>query len=240
MKPVHIVTDKENIAKTVLLPGDPLRAKYIAENFLENAKLINTVRNMFGYTGTYKGKKVTVFASGMGIPSASLYAYELFTFYDVEEIIRIGSAGAGNPEVMIGDIVLSTGCYSESTIAYEWGNYTEKFLRTDIKLNERIQQSAKELEKVLKVGPTYTIDVFDPYANLDHVYDACPIKNELMGSEMEGFGILHVARICGKRATVMFTIVDSKYTPEIEVTSEERETALTGMIEIALNAAIKE
>ncbi|MCR5483019.1 MAG: purine-nucleoside phosphorylase [Bacilli bacterium] len=240
MKPVHIVTDKENIAKTVLLPGDPLRAKYIAENFLENAKLINTVRNMFGYTGTYKGKKVTVFASGMGIPSASLYAYELFTFYDVKEIIRIGSAGAGNPEVMIGDIVLSTGCYSESTIAYEWGNYTEKFLRTDIKLNERIQQSAKELEKVLKVGPTYTIDVFDPYANLDHVYDACPIKNELMGSEMEGFGILHVARICGKRATVMFTIVDSKYTPEIEVTSEERETALTGMIEIALNAAIKE
>ena len=240
MKPVHIVTDKENIAKTVLLPGDPLRAKYIAENFLENAKLINTVRNMFGYTGTYKGKKITVFASGMGIPSASLYAYELFTFYDVEEIIRIGSAGAGNPEVMIGDIVLSTGCYSESTIAYEWGNYTEKFLRTDIKLNERIQQSAKELEKVLKIGPTYTIDVFDPYANLDHVYNACPIKNELMGSEMEGFGILHVARICGKRATVMFTIVDSKYTPEIEVTSEERETALTGMIEIALNAAIKE
>ena len=240
MKPVHIVTNKENIAKTVLLPGDPLRAKYIAENFLENAKLINTVRNMFGYTGTYKGKKITVFASGMGIPSASLYAYELFTFYDVEEIIRIGSAGAGNPEVMIGDIVLSTGCYSESTIAYEWGNYTEKFLRTDIKLNERIQQSAKELEKVLKVGPTYTIDVFDPYANLDHVYDACPIKNELMGSEMEGFGILHIARICGKRATVMFTIVDSKYTPEIEVTSEERETALTGMIEIALNAAIKE
>ena len=127
MKPVHIVTDKENIAKTVLLPGDPLRAKYITENFLEDAKLINTVRNMFGYTGTYKGKKVTVFASGMGIPSAALYAYELFTFYEVEEIIRIGSAGAGNPEVMIGDIILSTGCYSESTIAYEWGNYSENF-----------------------------------------------------------------------------------------------------------------
>ena len=240
MKPVHIVTDKENIAKTVLLPGDPLRAKYIAENFLEDAKLINTVRNMFGYTGTYKGKKITVFASGMGIPSASLYAYELFTFYDVEEIIRIGSAGAGNPEVMIGDIVLSTGCYSESTIAYEWGNYTEKFLRTDSTLNNKILESAKELNKIIKVGPTYTIDVFDPYANLDHVYNACPIKDELMGSEMEGFGILHVARICGKKATVMFTIVDSKYTPDIEVTSEERETALTGMIEIALNAALKD
>ena len=240
MKPVHIVTDKDNIAKTVLLPGDPLRAKYIAENFLEDAKLINTVRNMFGYTGTYKGKKVTVFASGMGIPSASLYAYELFNFYDVEEIIRIGSAGAGNPGVMIGDIVLSTGCYSESTIGYEWGGYTEKFLRTNSNLNERIKNSAEELHKIVKVGPTYTIDVFDPYANLDHVYNACPIKDELMGSEMEGFGILHVARLCGKKATVMFTIVDSKYTPDIEVTSEERETALTGMIEIALNAAIKE
>jgi purine-nucleoside phosphorylase len=240
MKPVHIVTDKENIAKTVLLPGDPLRAKYIAENFLEDAKLINTVRNMFGYTGTYKGKKVTVFASGMGIPSAALYAYELFTFYDVEEIIRIGSAGAGNPEVMIGDIILSTGCYSESTIAYEWGNYSEKFLRTDSKLNEKVQASAKELGKLIKIGPTYTIDVFDPYAELDHVYNKCPIKDQLMGSEMEGFGILHVARLCGKKATVMFTVVDSKYTPEVEVTSQERETALTDMIEIALNAAIKD
>lgn len=240
MKPVHIVTDKENIAKTVLLPGDPLRAKYIADNFLEDAKLINTVRNMFGYTGTYKGKRLTVIASGMGIPSAALYTYELFTFYDVEEIIRIGSAGAGNPDVMIGDIILSNGCYSESNIAYEWGNYSEKFLRTDASLNEKIKESAKELNKIIKEGPTYTIDVFDPYANLDHVYNACPIKDKLMGSEMEGFGILHVARICGKKATVMFTIVDSKYTPDIEITSEERETSLTGMIEIALNAAIKE
>ena len=240
MKPVHIVTEKENIAKTVLLPGDPLRAKYIAENFLEDAKLINTVRNMYGYTGTYKGKKITVMASGMGIPSASLYAYELFYFYDVDEIIRIGSAGALNKDVMIGDIIVSTGCYSESTIAYQWGQYTEKFLRTSSILNERIKEAAKELNKIVKEGPTYTIDVFDPYTNTDPVYDRCPIKNELMGSEMEGFGLLHVARICNKKATVMFTVVDSKFTPEIEVTPEERQTALTDMIEIALNAAIKE
>ena len=240
MKPVHIVTEKENIAKTVLFPGDPLRAKYIAENFLTDAKLINTVRNMYGFTGTYKGKKITVMASGMGIPSASLYAYELFTFYDVEEIIRIGSAGALNRDIMIGDIIVSSGCYSESTIAYEWGQYPEKFLRTSKQLNERIKEAGKELNKLVKEGPTYTIDVFDPYVNADHVYDKCPIKDELMGSEMEGFGLLHVARVCNKKATVMFTVVDSKFTPEIEVTAEERETALSDMIEIALNAAIKE
>lgn len=240
MKPVHIVTDKENIAKTVLFPGDPLRAKYIADNFLTDAKLINTIRNMYGYTGFYNGKKVTVMASGMGIPSASLYAYELYTFYDVEEIIRIGSAGACNKDIMIGDIVLSTGCYSESTIAYEWGNYKEKFLRTSEVLNDKIKNAAIECDKIIKEGPTYTIDVFDPYVNADHIYDACPIKNEILASEMEGFGLLHVARVCNKKAAIMITIVDSKFTPDIEVTPEERETALTGMIEIALKAVTKE
>ena len=239
MKPVHIVTEKENIAPTVLFPGDPLRAKYIAENFLENAKLINTVRNMFGYTGTYKGKRITVFSSGMGIPSAALYAYELYHFYDVEEIIRIGTAGSGNPNVLIGDIVVSTGCYSESTIAYEWGNYSEKFLRTSKKLNKKIENAAKKEGKIVKLGPTYTIDVFDPYTNVDHLYKACPIINEIMGFEMEGFGLQHVARICGKEATVMFTVVDSKYTPEIEVTAEERQTALNEMITLALDATLE-
>ena len=99
MNPIHIVTDKENIASLVLLPGDPLRAKYIAKHYLKGAKLINNVRNMFGYTGTYKGKRITVIGSGMGIPSASLYAYELYKFYDVKKIIRIGSAGALSPDV---------------------------------------------------------------------------------------------------------------------------------------------
>jgi purine-nucleoside phosphorylase len=141
---------------------------------------------------------------------------------------------------MIGDIVLSTGCYSESTIAYEWGNYKEKFLRTSEVLNDKIKNAAIECDKIIKEGPTYTIDVFDPYVNADHIYDACPIKNEILASEMEGFGLLHVARVCNKKATIMITIVDSKFTPDIEVTPEERETALTGMIEIALKAVTKE
>lgn len=239
MKPVHIVTEKENIAPTVLFPGDPLRAKYIAENFLEDAKLINTVRNMFGYTGTYKGKRVTVFASGMGIPSASLYAYELYHFYDVQEIIRIGTAGAGNPGVLIGDIVVSEGCYSESSIAYQWGNYSEKYLRTSAKLNDKIKRAAEKDGKAIKLGPTYTIDVFDLYTNVDHLHKACPIIDKIMGFEMEGFGLLHVARVCGKDATVMFTVVDSKYTPDIEVSVEDRETALNDMITIALDSTLE-
>ena len=106
MNPIHIVANKDDIAPLVLLPGDPLRAKYIADNYLENVKLVNSVRNMLGFTGTYKGKKITVIGSGMGIPSASLYAYELYEFYKVKKIIRIGSAGALSPDVHVRDIVL--------------------------------------------------------------------------------------------------------------------------------------
>ena len=116
MNPVHIVTDKKNIASRVLLPGDPLRAKYIAENYLENAELINTVRNMLGYTGYYKGKKVTVIGSGMGCASVCIYAYELYQIYNVKKIIRIGSAGAFNPNISVGDIVLGNYSFSFSNI----------------------------------------------------------------------------------------------------------------------------
>ena len=118
MNPIHIVTDKKNIASRVLLPGDPLRAKYIAENYLENAELINTVRNMLGYTGYYKGKKVTVIGSGMGCASVCIYAYELYQIYNVKKIIRIGSAGAFNPNISVGDIVfvdLKSNCLKNST-----------------------------------------------------------------------------------------------------------------------------
>ena len=126
MKPIHVVTAKGNIAENVIMPGDPLRAKYIAEKFLENPELINNVRNMLGYTGTYKGKRVTVIGSGMGIPSIGIYSYELFYFYDVKNIIRIGTAGALNPNIKIGDVVLSTGCYSESSFAYQYGKLYDK------------------------------------------------------------------------------------------------------------------
>lgn len=238
MEPVHIVTDKKNIAPLVLFPGDPLRAKYIAEKFLTNIKLVNKIRNMYAFTGYYKDKLVTVVGSGMGCPSASLYAYELFTFYGVEKIIRIGSAGANKENIKLMDTVLSTGAYSESSIAYQWGGYTDKFIESNNELNEIIKETAKEKNIDIHVGPTLTSDVFDVYASIDHIIDTCPIKDELLATEMEGFGIFHVARICKKQASMLITIVDSKFDTRI-VSPEMRETHLDNMIVLALESIIK-
>ncbi len=238
MEPVHIVTDKKNIAPLVLFPGDPLRAKYIAEKFLTNIKLVNKIRNMYAFTGYYKDKLVTVVGSGMGCPSASLYAYELFTFYGVEKIIRIGSAGANKENIKLMDTVLSTGAYSESSIAYQWGGYTDKFIKSNDELNEIIKETAKEQNIDIHVGPTLTSDVFDVYASIDHVINTCPIKDELLATEMEGFGIFHIARICKKQASMLITIVDSKFDTRI-VSPEMRETHLDNMIVLALESIIK-
>ncbi len=236
MKPIHVVTAKGNIAENVIMPGDPLRAKYIAEKFLENPVLINTVRNMFGYTGTYKGKKVTVMGSGMGIPSIGIYSYELYYFYDVKNIIRIGTAGALNPNVKIGDVVLSTGCYSESSFAFQYGKLYDKYIDSSINLNLKILKTAKDKNINVALGPTLTSDVFDVYVNIDHIFDRCPIVSELVACEMEGFGLLHVARMQQKEATVMMTVVDSKYDQENAMTPEQREKALDDMIELALDS----
>ena len=238
MEPVHIVTDKKNIAPLVLFPGDPLRAKYIAEKFLTNIKLVNKIRNMYAFTGYYKDKLVTVVGSGMGCPSASLYAYELFTFYGVEKIIRIGSAGANKENIKLMDTVLSTGAYSESSIAYQWGGYTDKFIKSNDELNEIIKKIAKEKNIDIHVGPTLTSDVFDVYASIDHVINTCPIKDELLATEMEGFGIFHIARICKKQASMLITIVDSKFDTRV-VSPEMRETHLDNMIVLALESIIK-
>ena len=238
MEPVHIVTDKKNIAPLVLFPGDPLRAKYIAEKFLTNIKLVNKIRNMYAFTGYYKDKLVTVVGSGMGCPSASLYAYELFTFYGVEKIIRIGSAGANKENIKLMDTVLSTGAYSESSIAYQWGGYTDKFIKSNNELNEIIKKTAKEQNIDIHVGPILTSDVFDVYASIDHVINTCPIKDELLATEMEGFGIFHVARICKKQASMLITIVDSKFDTRV-VSPEMRETHLDNMIVLALESIIK-
>ena len=232
----HNEAKKEDIAKTVLMPGDPLRAKFIAETFLEDYKLVNTVRNIFAYTGTYKGKKVTVMGSGMGIPSIGIYSYELYYFYDVKNIIRIGTAGALNPNVKIGDVVLSTGCYSESSFAFQYGKLYDKYIDSSIDLNLKILKTAKDKNINVALGPTLTSDVFDVYVNIDHIFERCPIVSELVACEMEGFGLLHVARMQQKEATVMMTVVDSKYDQENAMTPEQREKALDDMIELALES----
>jgi len=224
MEPLHIVTEKENIAPRVLFPGDPLRAQYIAEKFLVDARLVNKVRNMYAFTGYYKDTLVTVMGHGMGCPSIGLYAYELFHFYGVEKIIRIGSSGAFRPDIKKLDICLSTGSYSESSL----------------ELNKVILGVAEEIGIPIKVGPTLTSDTFDPYHPIDHIISVCPIKNELTAIEMEGFALMHVAKTEGKKATMLATVVDSQFEPENIITPEMRENNLDKMIYLALEAIIKD
>lgn len=239
MEPVHIVTEKENIAPIVLLPGDPLRAKYIAEKFLTDAVLVNTIRNMFAYTGYYKGKRITVMGSGMGMPSMGIYSYELYKFYDVEKIIRIGSAGSVHPNAKILDVVLSTGSYSNSSFDDTLLKRDESFVKSSEVLNQVIIDTAKEMNIEIKMGPTFTSDVFDVYVDISEIIDACPIKDELQCVEMEGFALMHIAKYCGKEASMLATIVDSKYQPDVVVSPEDRETSLDKMITLALNSIIK-
>lgn len=239
MNPVHIVTEKDNIANIVLLPGDPLRAKYIAENFLTDYKLVNTIRNMFAYTGYYKGKKITVMGSGMGCPSVGIYAYELYKFYDVDKIIRIGSSGSNKEDVKILDVVLSKGCYSESAFALHWNNSKDKYIESSDSLNQLVLKTAKEMNINVKFGPTFTSDVFDVYAPIYHLLENCPIKDELMCTEMEGYALMFIAKICEKEATMMTTVVDSKFQPGIVVSPENRESSLNEMITLALESIIK-
>lgn len=238
MEPIHLVTDKENIADIVLLPGDPLRAKYIAENFLEDAVLVNTIRNMFAYTGTYKGKRITVMGSGMGMPSMGIYAYELYHIYDVKKIIRIGTAGSNNPKIKIGDVVLATGAYTVSNFAFSYSNEERHFEKASAELINTIEETSKDLNINIIKGPIITSDIFDVYINGDHIKEACPIWNEILAKEMESFALFHVARKENKEADSLISIVDSEYDDNM-ITPEDRETKLNKMITLALESIIK-
>lgn len=237
--PIHIKVDNNSdIAKLVLMPGDPLRAKYIAENFLENAKLVTSVRNMFGFTGTYKGKKVTVMGSGMGMPSMGIYSFELFHFFDVDKIIRIGTCGVVSPEVKVPEIILADLIYSESNYAYAFDGYTKNTVTANKKLNKDIRLTAKELGTKIHEGAMLTTDVFGPYVDVDKILDRVPSYINLLGEEMEGFALLHTANYFGKQASVMATAVDSKYSDTV-LSIEDREKSLNDMITLALESIIK-
>jgi len=237
--PIHIkVENNSDIAKLVLMPGDPLRAKYIAENFLEDAKMVTSVRNMFGFTGTYKGKKVTVMGSGMGMPSMGIYSFELFHFFDVDKIIRIGTCGVVSPEVKVPEIILANLIYSESNYAYAFDGYTKNTVEANKKLNREIRLTAKELGTKIHEGAMLTTDVFGPYVDVDKILDRVPSYINLLGEEMEGFALLHTANYFGKQAAVMATAVDSKYS-ETVLSIEDREKSLNDMITLALESIIK-
>lgn len=234
----HIESKKEDIAPIVLMPGDPLRAKYIAENFLTDYKLINKVRNMFGYTGYYKGKRVTVFASGMGIPSIGIYSFELFKFYDVEKIIRIGTSGTFSKEMRVSDVVLSKGSYCKSSFDKLLDNNDIDYIESTEELNNKIIETAKEKNINIKYGKTITSDVFDLYCdNKDDFRANFPQDEEFLAVEMEAFGLFYIAHKLGKEAACLMTIVDSLFDKK-SLTSEEREKSLNDMITLALDSIL--
>lgn len=236
---IHCSANKEDIKKTVLMPGDPLRAKYIAENFLENARLVNTVRNMLAYTGTYKGKEITVFSSGMGMASMGIYCYELYKFYDVENIIRIGSCGAYTEDLNIFDTLLVNNAYTEGNFAYEWNSKDCHLAESNFSLNKVIEETANEINIPYVKGNTLCSECFDPYLDdVQTLLDRLPKDLNILGAEMEAFSLFYMAKYLNKKASCLLTVVDSICKKQ-EITSEEREKSLNSMITLALESAIK-
>ena len=236
---IHCNAKKEDITKTVLMPGDPLRAKYIAENFLENARLVNTVRNMLAYTGTYKGKEITVFSHGMGMASMGIYCYELYKFYDVENIIRIGSCGAYSEDLNIFDTILVDKSYTEGNFAYEWNEKDCHLIESSEFLNEIIESTAKEINIPYIKGNTLCSDCFDGYLeSIPNLIKRFPKELNIIGAEMEAFALFYMAHYLCRQASCLLTVVDSHYKKQ-EISSEEREKSLNNMITLALESAIK-
>ncbi len=227
----HIESKKNEIAKVVLMPGDPLRCKMIAEKYLKDYKLVNEVRNQLAYTGTYKGKRVTIFPSGMGNPSMGIYSYELFKEYGVEKIIRIGSCGALIKELKLYDVILVNNTYSLSNYLNELTGDNERLLKSNEELNEKIFETAKKLKQEINYGNVFCTDAF--YNSVDRDY---LIKNyEIVATEMETYALFSNAKLLNKKATALLTVSDNLVTKE-ETTSEERQNSFNKMIELALES----
>lgn len=225
------------IAKTVLMPGDPLRAKKIAETYLENVVQFNDVRNMFGYTGTYQGHPISVMGSGMGMPSIGIYSYELYTQYDVERIIRIGSAGSYQADVKVYDVVLADSAYSESSYAATAFGYPEDVQLPSPVLNEKLVKAAQRLAIPVKTGRIHSSDCFYRAKGTD--LSSVIRDKHLVAVEMESFALFANARYLNKHAACLLTISDSLVTHE-ETTPEERQNSFTKMMEIALQLALED
>lgn len=230
----HIEAKAGEFAKTVLMPGDPLRAKYVAETFLEDAVLVNQVRGINGYTGTYKGKRVSVMASGMGMPSIGIYSYELYHFYDVDNIIRIGTAGAMQPELAIRDVVLGMGACTDSNYASQFclpGTYAPTASY------ELLSKAVSVIEKMgnirYRVGNLLSSDAF---YNDNPQTTALWQKMGVLAVEMEAAALYMNAARCGKNALAICTISDSLVTGAA-TTSEERQSGFADMVKIALETA---
>lgn len=232
---VHIAAKKREIAKTVLQPGDPLRAKYIADNFMEEVKLVSQTRNIFYYTGLYKGKEISVGASGMGIPSIGIYSFELYTEYEVDTIIRIGTCGAYTTDLKLFDLLNVENSASESTYAkFAWG-IEEELLKSQGNVFETINQTAEKLS--LNIQPT-NIHTSDIFYRKDEDLPAIATKYNCSAVEMEAFALFANAQHLGKNAATILTVSDVIPTRE-KISADEREKALKPMIELALETALQ-
>lgn len=231
----HIESTIEDISSIVLMPGDPKRAEYIAKNFLENYKLINQVRGMTAYTGYYKNKKITIFPSGMGNPSMGIYSYELFKEYNVDTIIRIGTIGAYDKDLNLGDVVLADTSVSFSTYREIQNGNTEKEITSTKELIEVISTTAKEQNIDIKTGRVLCSDVFYQQ-NGNYIEER--EKYNVLGVEMESFALYHNANVLEKKATTILTVSNS-FCNNLELSSEEREKNLNNMIKLALESSLK-
>lgn len=229
----HNSAKEGDFAKTVLMPGDPLRAKYIAETYLENPRQVTAVRNMFGYTGTYHGKEISVMGAGMGMPSIGIYSYELFNFYDVDNIIRIGSAGALQDDIKLMDVVIGMGACTDSNYAYQYGLPGTYAPIADYGLMSRAIEVAKEQGTDVVVGNILSSDIF--YNQREDVNDLWKSMG-VLAVEMEAAALYMNAAKARKRALCMLTISDLIYTGE-GLSAEDRQLGFGKMMEIALELA---
>lgn len=234
----HIeATSKDEIAKVVLMPGDPLRAKKIAETYLKDVKQFNQVRGMLGFTGTYKGKRVSVMGSGMGLGSIGIYSYELFKFYDVDTIIRIGSCGANRPDIKVMDIVLADKAFSTETFAKEAHGFDEQLIEGSAAVANTIREVAKEHDIKMHEGNIASGNVF--YSSVRDDWEKLEKENGIIAAEMEAFALFANAKALGKNGACLLTVSDSKYDEDKNLSAEARQNAFDAMMVLALETAAK-
>ncbi|MBU0905837.1 MAG: purine-nucleoside phosphorylase, partial [Firmicutes bacterium] len=232
---VHINAKKGDIADTILLPGDPLRAKYIAETFLEDVVLYNEVRNMFGYTGTYKGKRISVQGTGMGVPSISIYVTELMNEYDVQKLIRVGTCGSIHHDVKVRDVIIAQSASTDSKMNEIIFNGINFAPTADFDLLLKAYNAGKEKGLNLKVGNVFTEDVFYN----EHAEHEKWAQYGILALEMESSALYTLAAKFGRQALSILTVSDHLLTGEV-TSSEERQLTFNDMIEVALDAAIED
>ena len=239
MSTPHNRAQAGDFAPTVLMPGDPLRAQFIAQTFLQDPRLVTDVRGMLGYTGTYQGHPVSVMGSGMGMPSIGIYSYELYTQYGVENIIRIGSAGSYTDKARLFDVVLATAAYSESSYALTQSGDTADLQYPSATLNDALRKSAAAQGIPLIEGVIHSSDVFyrQPSEEKPLYWQRLRDEKGCVAVEMESFALFHNARVLGKNAACLLTISDSFVSPEI-TTPEQRQTSFTAMMKVALGTVL--